>query len=49
MFSLTFLYILTVHLFAFLDPTNPSQQRASQFVVRMEQHMEVDFLGTTSG
>jgi hypothetical protein len=36
-------------LFAFLDPNNPSQQWASQFMVPLEQHMELGSLGTTSG
>jgi hypothetical protein len=36
-------------LFAFKDPTNLSQQQASQFMVLLEQPMELDSLGTTSG
>jgi hypothetical protein len=35
-------------LFALKDPTNSSQQLASQFVVLLEQHMELGSLGTTS-
>jgi hypothetical protein len=36
-------------LFAFKDPTNSPQQQASQFMVLLEQHMELISLGTASG
>jgi hypothetical protein len=36
-------------LFAFEDPTDPSQQLARQFVFLLKQHMELGSLDTTSG